>query len=82
MDDEEVASKYLHVVPPKYTQIALSIETMLDMSTLMIEDLTGRLRMVDDLTGVTATSADGKLLLTEEEWTARMWEKRSGEGSS
>ena len=55
---------------------------MLDMSTLMIEDLTGRLRMVDDLTGVTATSADGKLLLTEEEWTSRMWEKRSGEGSS
>jgi len=73
MDDEEVASKYLHVVPPKYTQIALSIETMLDMSTLMIEDLTRSLRTVDDRTGATATSDNIKLLLTEEEWTARMW---------
>ena len=55
---------------------------MLDMSTLTIEDLTGHLRTVDDRIGATATLVGVKLLLTEEEWTARMWEKRSGEGSS
>ena len=32
IDEEEAVSKYLHSVPTKYIQIALSIETMLDLS--------------------------------------------------
>ena len=43
IDEEEAVSKYLHSVPTKYIQIALSIETMLDLSTLTIADVTGRL---------------------------------------
>lgn len=39
-------------MPRKYTQIALSIKTLIDLSTLMIEDVTGRLRAVDDCMGV------------------------------
>jgi hypothetical protein len=81
IDDEEAVSKYLRVVPPKYTQIALSIETMLDMSTLTIVDLTRRLRAVDNHIGAIAAAYNGKLLLTEE-WVARMKEKQSREGSS
>ena len=48
IDDEEAISKYLRVVAPKYTQIALSIE-----------DLIGHPRAVDDRTGATATPVRG-----------------------
>ena len=48
IDEEETISKYLHSVPVKYIQIALSIEMMLDLSTLTIEDVTSCLRAVDE----------------------------------
>ena len=48
IDEEETVSKYLQSVPAKYIQIVLSIEMMLDLSTLAIEDVTGRLRAVDE----------------------------------
>ena len=47
IDKEGSVSKYLHSMPAKYIQIALSIEMMLDLSTLTIEDVTGHLRAVD-----------------------------------
>jgi hypothetical protein len=37
IDEQKVVEKYLRVVPKKYTQIALSMETLLDLSTLCIE---------------------------------------------
>ena len=83
IDEEETVSKYLHSVPAKYIQIALFIETMLDLSTLTIEDVIGRLQAVDKhMEHAIATMDSGKLLLTEEEWAARMKEKKSGEASS
>ncbi|CAN6200243.1 unnamed protein product [Urochloa humidicola] len=81
----KVAEKYLRIVPAKYTQIALSIETLLDVSKMSIEEITGRLRAVDDrqaeLAGSTPSS-DGKLLLTEEQWLARQKERNASERSS
>jgi hypothetical protein len=56
---------------------------MLDLSTLTIEDVTSRLRAVDErMEQATATMDNGKLLLIEEEWAAQMKEKKSEEASS
>ena len=61
----------------------MSIETMLDISTLSLEDVARRLRVAESHSAPAPEKEKPKLLLTEEEWTTRMKEKRrSGEGSS
>ena len=56
---------------------------MLDPSVLTIEEVTGRLKAVDDrkLSPAEPTTAGGKLLLTEEQWRARQGERKKGEAS-
>lgn len=78
--EEEVVAKYLRVVPAKFAQIALSIGTLLDLSELSIEDVTGRLKAVEEWVEAPTQVAGDKLLLTEE-WAARVKE-RQGESSS
>ena len=80
IDEEEAVSKFLHSVLAKYIQIALSIEMMLDLSTLTIEDVAGHLRAVDECLVQATTMKDiRKLLLTEEEWAAQ---RNSGKAAS
>ena len=82
IDEEEAVSKYLHSVSAKYIQITLSIETMLDLSTLTIKDVTGHLRAVDKrLEQATTTKDSNKLLLTEKEWVARRNSRKAASSS-
>ena len=83
VDDEDLVTKLLCTVPAKYSQLAMSIETMLDISTLSLEDVAGRLRVAESRITPAPEKEKPKLLLTEEEWTARMKDKRrTGEGST
>ena len=69
-------------MPAKYIQIAFSIETILDLSTLTIEDVTGHLRAVDEsLEQAIAMEDNGKLLLIEEEWATRRNSEKAASSS-
>jgi transposase InsO family protein len=76
--DEKAVAKYLRAVRPRYKQVVIAIETMLDISELSIEDVTGRLKAADDVEPTPPQAAGGKLLLTEEQWIER-YKKKTGE---
>jgi hypothetical protein len=77
--DDMVVLKYPRIARSRYKQLVLSIETLLDVSTLSVEEVTGRLKAVEDDGGESST-VKGKLLLTDDEWHERNT-KESGEGS-
>ena len=70
----KVVEKYLRCAKPRFKQLVLAIETLLDISTMSVEEVTGRLAAAEEDQPPQASSATngGKLLLTEEEWLARM----------
>jgi hypothetical protein len=74
---EEVAmvEKFLQVVPSKYSQIAISIETMLDTSLLTVKELIRRMRPAKDRLNQGQIGNDGQLLITEEQWDTRKKEQ-------
>jgi hypothetical protein len=68
IDDSRVVKKMLRVLPKRYAQIVISIETLLDLKTLTMEELMGRLKMAEDRLEIEAiTEQTGKLLLSEED---------------
>ncbi|WVZ84642.1 LOW QUALITY PROTEIN: hypothetical protein U9M48_031649 [Paspalum notatum var. saurae] len=69
MDDEEVVGKYLWAAPKRLEPVVVSMETLLDLSELTIEDVIGRLRAYKDrLVPSTEQAAEGdKLLLGKEQ---------------
>lgn len=48
IDYKMVLLKLLHVVPRQYKQLALSIESLVDLSTMTIEELGGQLKVVEE----------------------------------
>jgi hypothetical protein len=82
--DAKVVAKYLRAVHPQYKQLVISIETLLDISQLSIEEVNGRLKAANDVEPTLAHTASGNLLLTEEQWVERYMKKsgESGRGGS
>ncbi|XP_072149622.1 uncharacterized protein [Setaria viridis] len=85
INEEKTMAKFLRVVPKKYSQLAISIKMPLDLSTLLIEELTGRFKASDDREKMTSggpITIGGKLHLTEEQWIAHQRERKKEEPSS
>jgi len=84
--EPKVVAKYLRVARPRYRQLVISIETLLDINELTIEEVTGRLKAVDEGhdTGGGSSSSTARLNHMEEELVARVVSRLqlSGEGGS
>jgi hypothetical protein len=65
--DGEIITKMLRSLPPCFKQITIAIKTLLDVSTMSVADLTGRLKEAKETFEEASTSLqqDRKLYLTE-----------------
>ncbi|KAK1686113.1 hypothetical protein QYE76_046961 [Lolium multiflorum] len=84
-DEERAVEKLFRCVPEKYKQMARSIESLLDLSTMTIEEAIGRLKVVDTDEPQSSSgpiTTGGKLLLTREQWDAGHGDRKKGESSS
>ncbi|CAD6250557.1 unnamed protein product [Miscanthus lutarioriparius] len=83
MEEETIVRKFLQVVPDRFGQITASIETLLDLEAVSLEELVGRLKAVEESldrrrgrggasgNGGAGKEIDGKLYFTEEQMVAR-----------
>jgi hypothetical protein len=68
ISDKEVVKRMLHDVPEKLEQVAISMETLLDLDSLSIEEVVGHLRIIEQhKKSSPAKENSGCLLLTKEE---------------
>jgi hypothetical protein len=71
--DDKIITKMLRSLPPHIEQITIAIKTLLDVSTMSVASLTGRLKEAKEAFKEAPTSLqqDEKLYLTKEEWDTR-----------
>ena len=69
INETEIVKKMLQVAPDHLEQVTISIETLLDVNDLTVEEVTERLCNVEQRKKNAASAVDkeGHLLLTEEE---------------
>jgi hypothetical protein len=66
MEEEQVVEKLLRSVPPRFDHLVMSIETLLDISSLSLEEVTGRLKAREDRMDRADSNRDpGKLLYAD-----------------
>jgi hypothetical protein len=80
--ESKVVAKYLRVTRPRYRQLVVSIETLLNIDTLSIEEVTGRLKAATDDEPTPPQTVGGKLLLTEEQWLEKYKKSEYSRGGS
>jgi hypothetical protein len=82
VEEPKVVSKFLWCVPHRYRQIAVVINTLLDVKTLSLVNVTVRLKASEDDLEAPPASVNhaGKLYLSEEAWEEK-WKLREGSGS-
>jgi hypothetical protein len=69
-DEERAVEKLFHCIPEKYKQIARSIESLLNLSTMSIQEAIGRIKVVDGNKSQPLSrpiTIGGKLHLTQEQ---------------
>jgi hypothetical protein len=79
--EERAVEKLFRCILKKYKQIAHSIESLLDLSTMSIEEVIGRLKVVDGdepqpLSG--PITVGGKVHLTREQWEVCQGDGKKG----
>jgi hypothetical protein len=80
MEEQRVVEKLLWSVPPRFDHLVTSIKTLLDISCLSLEEVTGRLKAQEDrMDRADANRDSGKLLYVD---ALRWRDRESGEGSS
>jgi hypothetical protein len=73
ISDAEVVCKMLQVIPDHLTELAISIETLLDIKTISVEEVTGMLRTIEQRRKPAMIHDNQcRLLLYEEEWMANL----------
>ncbi|XP_074374773.1 uncharacterized protein LOC141715191 [Apium graveolens] len=89
-----MVKKLLRVIPPKFLQIASTLEQFGNLETMSIEEAVGALKAHEKRLRGTVTANYAQLMLTEEEWqktdsegeklllTREEWLKRSSRGAS
>jgi hypothetical protein len=80
-NEERDVEKLFWCITEKYKQIARSIESLLDLSTMSIKEAIGRLKVIDgdepqSLSG--PITVDRKLHLTQKQWEACQGDRKKG----
>jgi hypothetical protein len=80
--ESKVMAKYLRVARPRYRQLVVSIETLLNIDTLSIEEVIGRLKAATNDEPTPPQTVGGKLLLMEEQWLEKYKKPEYSRGRS
>jgi hypothetical protein len=70
--EEEVVRWFLLALPPKFKQIAASIETLLDLEMISVDELIGRLKPSEERINRNGGNTMAALNLTEDELVVRL----------
>jgi uncharacterized membrane protein YgcG len=70
--DKEILRRFLQALPPRYDQTAASIETLLDLGDISLDELIGRLKPVEEKMNRSDKESVARLNLTEDELVAHV----------